>query len=386
MYPASEAFHKAVANGNEQKALLIFSDCVFTDADISIDQGIRFNDYFNTEEDIGIGQANSNEISFTLFNEKYGNSRLLNDYEFGDFLATLGVFLDKKTYTHYGNVTVNTIYAQYVGSDTYPFLLRNGTTLPSQPSFGVKSILAYDNKVWVFSSDGRYAVYNDMTGANITAQNSLNLFMRRKSTKWIGKGIFYNAATRILFIYEGGIQKRYEFVPLGWFVAERPKAPDMNQVDMDCYDFMQKFDEDMPESDVLGVSYPITIGNLFVKLCNFVGVRYKTSTFINSNAIIQDEPMDFESVTMREVLKWIAEAAGSNVRFDRDGVLVMDWLRTTDQRYTANGYSEFNPYWYQTKQVSKLCNRDTQDAEDYTYGGGDEEYLIQDNPLLRGVN
>ena len=40
MYNCSDAFHEAVKNGNEQKALLIFSDCVFTDADISVENGI----------------------------------------------------------------------------------------------------------------------------------------------------------------------------------------------------------------------------------------------------------------------------------------------------------------------------------------------------------
>ena len=102
MYPASDAFHQAVANGNEQKALLIFSDCVFTDEDISIDNGIEFHEYFNTEEDLSIGQATSNEISFSLFND----ARLLNNYAFGDFLATLGVYIQSGTYSYFaGNVT-----------------------------------------------------------------------------------------------------------------------------------------------------------------------------------------------------------------------------------------------------------------------------------------
>ena len=52
--------------------------------------------------------------------------------------------------------------------------------------------------------------------------------------------------------------------------------------------------------------------------------------------------------------------------------------------FTEN-YSEFNPYWYKTKKVTKLYNRDTQESADSIYGGGSENYLIQDNPLLKGV-
>lgn len=382
MYNASEAFHQAVEDGNEQKALLIFPDCVFTDEDISLDRGIEFHDSFNLEEDLSIGQTPSNEISFSLFND----DRLLNDYEFGDFLATIGVQIGTDRYTQIGNVMVTTVYATYVGASAYPFLTRNSSAVPSQPSFPVNSLLAYDGKLWCFNNDGRFAVYNDATGENITRQYHLNDFMRNKVAGWAGKGIFYNKDSRILFIYHGGDRDRYEFVPLGWFTAERPKAPDVIQIDLTCYDFMQKFEKDMPTAAELGITYPTSIRNLFVKMCDHVGVPYQISTFINGDAMIQKEPADFESVTMRDVLKWIAEAAGSNVRFNRDGKLELVWLRRTGQTYTASGYREFNPYWYETKQVTKLYNRDTQDVTEKTVGNGDEAYLIQDNPLLRGVS
>ena len=382
MYPVSQAFHNAVAEGNEQKALLIFNDCVFTDVDISVDRGIEFHDYFNPEEDLSIGQTPSNEISFALFND----NRLLNDYEFGDFLATLGVQVGTDVYQPQGTVMINTNLASYVGQADYPFVLRNGAPLSSQPSFPISSIMSYDGKVWAFSNDGRHAVYDDATGANITGQNPLNNFMKQKSITWDGRGFFYNKSSRILFIYEGGTRRRFEFCPLGWFTAERPKVPDVIQIDITCYDWMQKFEKDMPTDAELGLSWPTTIGNLFVKMCNYAGVPYKTSSFINSTAVISKRPDDFDTATMRDVLKWIAEAAGSNARFDRDGKLVMDWIRQTGQVFAEGQYSEFNPYWYKTKKITKLYNRDTAEGIDRMRGSGKECYLIQDNPLLKGVS
>ena len=381
MYPVSEAFHEAVKNGNDQKALLIFSDCVFTDADIRVDRGIEFHDNFNMEEDLAIGQATSNEISFSLFNDE----RLLNDYEFGDFLATVGVKLRTESYQQRGSVMMTTNNAAWIGSETAPFVRRNWAALSVQPSFAVKSMLGYNNKVYVFSGTGLYAVYDDKTGANITAQNRLNTFMQVKSKSWDGKGIFYNKNSRMLEISEAGYKDVYEFCPLGWFTAERPKAPDVIQIDMTCYDWMQKFEKDMPTASEMGISYPTTIKNLFQKLCQKAGVQCQTETFINQEATINEEPDDFERATMRDVLKWIAEAAGSNARFNRDGVLVLDWLRKSGQVYQATNYSEFNPYWYETKKVTKLYNRDTQGSAERIVGSGDEGYLIQDNPLLKGV-
>lgn len=388
MYPASDAFHEAVQNGNDQKTLLIFKDCVFTDDDISVENGIEFHDYFNAEEDLSIGQALSNEISFTLFND----DRLLNDYEFGEFVATMGVQISENSYTHRGSAYMVTTNATYIGQETYPFLYRNGAEMSAKPNFPVRALLGYKdseenmNIVIAFSGDGRYAIYNDANGANVTNQYPVAAFMAQKSYRWIGKGMYYNKDNRRLSIRQEGTCRWYEFVPLGVFYAERPNAPDTIQIDMTCYDFMQKFDVDMPSASEMNLTYPCSIGDLYDKMCTYVGARPVQEEFINARAILDEEPEDFESVTMREVLKWIAEAAGANAKFNRDGKLELKWLVNTNQSYEATDYSEFSPYWYETKNVTKLYNRDTAEGEEYTYGSGDEYYLIQDNPLLKGVS
>lgn len=378
MYSCSNDFHTAVANGNPQMALLIFKDAVFTSTDIDVDTGLEVDDHFNLEDDMSIGQVLSNEIRFALFND----DRLLNSYKFGEFTATIGVLLGEDTYTQSGSVMVTTNNASYIGSNEQPFLRRNGTALQVQPSFAVKSMLGYDGKLWVFSDNGLYGVYNDKTGENITADNKVNSFMRNKSKSWSGKGIFYNKKTRILFIYEAGKRQRYEFVPLGVFTADRPNVPNQIRIEMTCYDRMQKFEKDMPSASELKITYPTTIGTLFEKMCTYVGVPYVTKTFINSDAQIDEEPDDFESATMRTVMGWIAEAAASNLKFDRDGNLKFDWIRSTNQSYTESDYASFEPYWYETKKVDKLYNRDTTTGEDKTTGTGSNGYLIQNNPLL----
>lgn len=380
MYAASQAFHNAVAANNPQMPLLIFKDAVFTERDVDVDTGIEFDDYFNLEEDIAIGQTPSNEIRFTLFND----DRLLNNYEFGEFVATIGVLTGTNVYQQTGSVMISSAYtgANYIGSNDYPFIRRNNAALNPQPSFAVKSILIYDGRVWCFGEDGRYAVYRDADGVNVTAQNPLNAFMQKKVTGWGGKGICYHGGNRALIIQENGVREQYEFVPLGVFVAERPKVPDQIRIEMTCNDRMLEFDKDMQDFG----PYPCTIGDLFVRMCNHAGVPYRTSSFINSGAVISKRPEDFDSVTMRTVMGWIAESAGSNARFDRDGYLVMDWLKTTGQRYTEHDYVEFQPTWYETQKVSKIHNVDTQSGTENIYGSGDVGYLIQDNPFLRGVS
>lgn len=379
MYEASKAFHDAVAAGNHQLPLLIFKDAVFSDQDIDVDVGIEMDDYFNTEDDISIGQVPMNEIRFTLFND----DRLLNDYAFGEFTATIGVLVGINTYQQFGTVMLTTNYASWIGANEYPFVRRNNMVV-SQPSFAVKSMLGYEGKVYVFGSNRQYAVYDDTTGENITNRVQVNAFMRKKSMNWNGIGFFYNSASRILFVYEAGYRSRYEFVPLGVFEAERPDVPDQIRISMTCYDRMDLLDNDMPTAEQLGISYPITLRRLLEAICNYFHVPLGTTSFPNSEATIDEQPEVFENATARTVVGWIAEAAGKNARFNRDGKLVMDWIHSAGASMNEGGYSGFDPYWYRTKTVDKLYNRDTAGSEEKTFGSGENGYLIQDNPFLIG--
>ena len=157
------------------------------------------------------------------------------------------------------------------------------------------------------------------------------------------------------------------------------------RVRMTCHDRMVKFEKDMPTAEQRGISYPVTVRTLFERLCNYFEVPYRTSSFANSGATVNDSD-NFRSSTARTVLGWIAEAAGSNARFDRDGYLVMYWIHPTGISVNESGYTEFLPYWYETPKVNKLYNRDTSVGEDIIYGSGNNGYLIQNNPLLRGVS
>ena len=380
MYNASDAFHTAVENDQPQIVMLIFKTAVFTNEDIDVESGVEFNDYFNLEEDMAIGQSLSNEIRFSLFNDE----GYLNKFKFGDFLATIGVLIETESFKQYGNVTIKVNNVVWSGFNEYPYITRNNTALSAQPSFAVKSLLCYEDKVYAFGADKQYVVY-DMNGVNITQDNPVNTFMRNKSTKWEGKGFYYKDSTRILNIYEGGYKNKYEFVPLGHFTAERPKAPDTIVIDMSCNDYMVKFDQDMPTKEALDITYPISFKNLLKKMCSYAKVEVSNADFINSNAVIQEEIEDFSRVTMREVIQWIAEAAGGNAKFDRDGVLHIDWIRETNQKFDESKYESFNPYWYETKTITKLTNMGSDGSYDADVGTGSETYLIQDNPLLKGV-
>ena len=380
MYTTSQAFKNAIANNNPQIAMLLFSDAVFTNSDIRVDKGIELNETFNAEEDLAIGQTPSNELLFTLFND----GMHLNDYGFGEFIATIGVKISETIQVQKARVMVDTGSSVWSIALNSSVLMKNGVAVSIQPDALISTILIYNGLVYCFSDTGYAVVYNEATGAK--DNRLVNDFMRNKAKSIYGLGAYYDNSTRLLKLFNGEYIETYEFMPFGVFNAERPNVPTKIEIDFTCYDRMQKFECDMPSSTELNIVYPTTIGMLFVRMCQYLNVPYRTSTFINSSATIDSEPEAFGTATMRTVLGWIAEAAASNARFDRDGYLIMDWLKNTNVVIDEGGYSEFEPYWYQTPNVTKIYNRDTSSGSDITYGNDGSSYLIQDNPLLKGVN
>lgn len=401
MYPSSREFHQAVANGAHQIALLIFNRgntdaelAVFTNDDINVSAGIEFNDYFNTEEDLTIGQALSNEISFNLFNDK----GLLDDYGFGEFTATIGVLTGTEETADFKRPYVESEQHVYAAVADSPYLYRDGTAIATPPDSAVVSILVYDGKVYCGLENGNIKVYKDVDGSvlSYTPNDFMKAQMQSDSWRNCGYSFAYEVVDSQAHVNNWVLRKwkrytaeKYEFVPLGVFTAERPNVPSVNEIHMTCYDQMQKFEKDMVSFSNLGLGTTTTIANLYAALCTYVDVEKVSQTLINGDADVE-ETEDFDNVTMREVLQWIAEACASVARFDRNGKLKMDWVGTSDH---VNGivlnegkYSEFNPYWYKTKRVTKVYNRASSGEYDNSVGDGDEAYLIQDNPLLKGVS
>lgn len=374
MYACSDAFHAAVANNNPQMALFIFDDCVITNEDIDIDMGVELTDYFCTTEDIGIGEALSNELRFKLMNEK----QLLNDFPFGEFTALLGVQISEASYG--GGLSLS--YGGHTfagGAVSGKRLTKDGVATANQPPFSVVSMAAVNNKVYCFSERGQiYAVY---AGTGKTAPLTSYDFMVEKASRWGGCTYSYEnriLTIRIIDVNGEGFELKYEFVPLGIFTAERPAVVDDVQLDMTCYDRMKKFDADMD----VDVNYPTSLLELLRQVCRSEGVELETTSFINASLTVAEKPDKFDRCTKRDVIAWIAEAAGSNAKISRDGMLRLAWLQSTSQSFDESTYTECRPFYYTTPAVNKLVVRDLGAGSDTNVGSGDNPYLIQDNPFL----
>jgi len=232
------------------------------------------------------------------------------------------------------------------------------------------------------SAEIRFDMLND--------EGQLDDFEFGKFRAWLGARIDSgtpSSSAKTKNFTEDGVSRKYEFTPLGTFIADRPAVVKKKILTITANDQMQLFDKDMPTATALNVTYPITLENLFKKLCAYVSVSYKSSNFTNKALVVPSQPEAFENATMREVLGWIAEAAGSIARFDRDGKLEMAWFNTVTAAYDEHKYTEFTPTWYETAAIDGLHVRNS-NSETETVVGTDptNNYLIQDNPFLRATD
>ena len=178
-------------------------------------------------------------------------------------------------------------------------------------------------------------------------------------------------------------QEVFEIVPLGVFSAIRPDVVQTYSISVTAQDQMQFFDVDMPDDDTLHVTYPIVASELLYRMCTYLGVSQVEHTFLNSNLSLPSRPDSFNTATMRQVLGWIAEAAGANARFNRTGSLELVWLNYTSKTFDEHDYSEMVNAWYTVQPIDNLTTRNADSTEEEVVGTGANVYLIQNNPFLR---
>lgn len=434
MVEASQAFKEAVRDGKPQRAMLRFDDIVITNEDISITSGgIEFYERFNEETDLKMGVSPSSSLNAAIINK----DGLLNDYKFGKFRASIGALIDKSTYTPSGNVTAawGKDSRVFTGHDELPYLRENDAACSVQPDFPVKSIIIEDDIVYCFGDDieqyfafsigddtwdgasrftwnqlsgctwnnlpNEYVVLSASSGTWNAASrytwdgasaytwdaigggnNDFNAFMKDKIARAVAnrRGVA-KYGDFLTEYYPDGRVETYEYVKLGTFVAPRPEIVRKRIIDVESNDQMMALDEMW--ADDIGIKYPITVRQLLERIADKAGFEVITKTFMGSGTIIQSKPDAFEDATLREIVSWIAEAACSFARFNRDGQLELVWFNPTDAKFDEHDYSEFTPISYEVQRVSKLQIRNSDSDEEVIVGGGDNTYLIQNNPFLR---
>lgn len=173
----------------------------------------------------------------------------------------------------------------------------------------------------------------------------------------------------------------FQYVTVGVFKGERPDKVRGKLIDFTAYDRMQKFE--VSASDFIeNMTFPVTLGAVFSSLCVAVGVEPITTTFTNSTKNFTFNPFSTSDYTAREVLTWIAEAAGCYARVNADGKVELNTFTTNSYKILKTDRFDMSESEFETPVIGKLECYTSYGDQLVTAGTGTNTYVISDNPFL----
>lgn len=112
---------------------------------------------------------------------------------------------------------------------------------------------------------------------------------------------------------------------IGVFTCEKPEKDGSNKYKVTAYDNVTKLDIDV-SSWLNALTFPISISSFATQLAAKCGLEFANSAPINGDYSVQ--AFTATNVTGRELMKMVAQAAGSFIRANADGNLEYAWYVT----------------------------------------------------------
>lgn len=186
----------------------------------------------------------------------------------------------------------------------------------------------------------------------------------------------FDGQTHTVFIGTEG-----EWCKVGTFPVAKASNIDDKRVRVLLYDAVRQTD---PPIAFDGSIFPISLGDFAAWICAQTSVSLHSTVFANSDYIIQT---GFEAnTTGRTLLKYIAQAAGCFVVANTDGEIEFRTYQSASNPLSLDRY--FDPLTvggYVSPSWDKLTVKVSEDDLGVTYGSGENEYTIVNNPVLYGL-
>lgn len=179
----------------------------------------------------------------------------------------------------------------------------------------------------------------------------------------------------------------YQYILLGVFKGDRVDRVKSRVFRYSANDRMARFEKDASDF-IEGLEYPLTVYQMFMRLCAYVGIAWESSISGTTTAqkVIESNPFETSSYTCREVLAWIAEAMCSYAVISRDGVVKMVWFAEAGYSVPKSDRFEMSQSEIAAPKIDRLEVYTSYSDMLNTSGDGDNVYTISDNPLLYAEN
>ena len=186
----------------------------------------------------------------------------------------------------------------------------------------------------------------------------------------------FDGQTHTVFIGTEG-----EWCKVGTFPVAKASNIDDKRVRVLLYDAVRQTD---PPIAFDGSIFPISLGDFAAWICAQTSVSLHSTVFANSDYIIQT---GFEAnTTGRTLLKYIAQAAGCFVVANTDGEIEFRTYQSASNPLSLDRYFEpLTVGGYVSPSWDKLTVKVSEDDLGVTYGTGENEYTIVNNPVLYGL-
>ena len=288
------------------------------DGDFTTDSVTITSEVCSTE-DITIGNAPAQVFSATMLNP----DGLMENCTWGDGAVYLGVVAaEASADTHSGWVAC-------VSFNTHEYgFTANGTAYYDSTSQAIGG----EPKAIVVKQDGT-AEYYTSTGAykydGVFTSITPDAFVAAKYSAYdepLGIILDTNNCPSIINNVSAGTKTTTTYIPMGIFDFGNVDAFGIT-FNVEAYDGMVKLDADATAwVEALDFTTPLTLSDLITAISTQVGFTPIVSGYaVNTSLSFSENPITNYASTYRQVLKWLAEAIGCNVRVSRTGQLVF-WV------------------------------------------------------------
>jgi len=155
-----------------------------------------------------------------------------------------------------------------------------------------------------------------------------------KLNNYSGKFDNYDFTDAIITPYIGlQLSSTIEYLKKGIFVVDEP-VKSGSTIILSGFDNMSRLDK--PFSDI-SIAFPCTAIQLLLAVTAYCSVLLATSTFLNSDFIINLKP-NAEATTCRDIVSWISQLSGNFARCNVNGSLELKWYDTAALKKLANIY------------------------------------------------
>lgn len=232
-------------------------------------------------------------------------------------------------------------------------------------------------------------------GSTVASDISFTIFNKPEyeNIQFMGATVFVNIglltieATDAHFIQPSqpstmrGFDDVWEYVPLGRFNIDVVNI-NSNTIQIKAIDNMINFDKPYSLSNL---SYPATLQQIYVNVCNVADVPVGTLEFPNKNYIVTNRPSG--DLTLRDILGYVAELSGTFAKCTRTGSVELRWYEPTDLELRPEDRYDFTPSDDVIQITGILATvKGEEEEDDVTYISGSEGYTIDltENALLQG--